>query len=81
MFYFPKHDIALISRKPNNATEEVFNDPPTNCRDLSVIGYTLNGYYPVQLKIIDGEKKLDKIGMIYCKFNSDIKVSPAIGII
>jgi len=73
--------LIFISRGPKNTTEEVFNDPPTNCRDLSEIGYTLNGYYPVQLKIIDGEKKLDKIGMIYCKFNSDTKASPAIGII
>ncbi len=78
MFYFPIHDINLISRKPNNATEEVFNDPPTNCRDLSAIGYTLNGYYPVQLKL-DGEQKSGKIGMIYCKFKTE--TPPTIGII
>ena len=64
----------------NNATEEVFNDPPTNCRDLSGIGYTLNGYYPVQLQL-DGEQKSGKIGMIYCKFNSDTKTPRNIGII
>ena len=80
MFYFPIHDINLISRKPNHATEEVFNDPPTNCRDLSVIGYTLNGYYPVQ-SMLNEEQKSSKIGMIYCKFNANTRTSLAIGIL
>ena len=63
--------LILILRGRKNSTEEVFNDPPTNCRDLSEIGHTLNGYYPVQLKLMDGEQQSNKIGMIYCRFNSD----------
>ena len=49
-----------------------FNDPPTNCRDLSKIGYTLNGFYPVQLNLV-GEPKFGKIGMIYCNFKPESK--------
>jgi len=72
--------LILISRGKQNITEEPFNDPPTNCRDLNEIGHTLNGYYPVQLKLVEVDHKSPKIGMIYCKFNPDTKASPAIGI-
>lgn len=47
--------------------EEKFNDPPTNCRDLNHIGYTLNGFYPVQW-VPFGQKTTGKIEMIYCNF-------------
>ena len=51
----------------NVSEEEKFNDPPTNCRDLNHIGYTLNGFYPVQ-RVPLGQKTFGKIGMIYCNF-------------
>jgi len=63
--------LILIFRGRKNTTEEVFNDPPTNCRDWSEIGRTLKVYYPAQLKLVDGEQQSNKIGMIYCRFNSD----------
>jgi len=71
--------IYHISRSRTNAAEAIFNDSPTNCRDLNHIGHTLNGYYPVQLKL-DGEQKPSKIGMIYCNFNLDAKTPPENGI-
>jgi len=58
-----------------------FNDPPTSCRDLSYIGYTLNGFYPVQLKPPGVEQTLGKIGMIYCNFNPEpSRARPSAGI-
>ena len=44
---------VVIFFRPRYVT---FNDPPTNCGDLSDIGFTLNGFYPVQLKPISVHK-------------------------
>ena len=45
--------------RPRNTSNVTFNDPPTNCGDLSNIGYTLNGFYPVQLKPVRGNYYLN----------------------
>ena len=64
----------LFTSRPRNYSDVAFNDPPTNCRDLRNIGYTLNGFYPVQLNLV-GEPKFGKIGMIYCNFKPGSKKS------
>jgi len=43
-----------------------FNGPATNCEELGLIGYTLNGYYLVK-KSTDLTKK-GTIGFVYCQF-------------
>ena len=42
-----------------------FYGPPTNCFDLSQLGYTLNGVYMVKLANITIETKVEPI---YCAF-------------
>ena len=73
-------NLYLTFRPRNTSYDVPFNDPPTNCRDLSHIGHTLNGFYSVQLNPL-GEQNFGKIGMIYCNFKPESKKStPSSGI-
>ncbi len=60
-----------------------FNGPPTNCSDLSLLGYTLNGFYQVQAKSTgnkatnDGDDGLEA-KTIYCIFKQPNGISSAI---
>ena len=46
-----------------------FYDPPSSCKELGMLGYTLNGYYLVE----NGDWKIkkkegDEIELIFCRF-------------
>ena len=43
-----------------------FYGPATNCNELALLGYTLNGYYLVNKREKPNEKA--KVGVIYCRF-------------
>lgn len=47
-----------------NAVAQFFG-PPTNCSEIGMLGYTLNGYYLV--KSTDSTNK-NKIIVVYCTF-------------
>ncbi len=52
-----------------------FYGPPTNCSELSILGYTLNGFYLVKIADITNETKLETV---YCAFKqSDGTFNPS----
>jgi len=56
------------SGNEKNDTEEgnaqkPFYGPPSNCVDLSKLGYTLNGYY-----LVNGSKSSNNIEIVLCRF-------------
>ena len=52
----------------NDAEKNVlqFYGPATNCKELALLGYTLNGYYLIKKKKKSNEKA--KVGVVYCQF-------------
>ena len=46
-----------------DALEERFYGPPSNCSELSKLGFTLNGYY-----IVKGSKNSSQIEIVLCRF-------------
>jgi len=64
---------AYMFERPKNESLQPtrFYGPPTNCSDLSRLGYTLNGFYtiipsPVNLSITTNE--ITKVATVYCSF-------------
>ena len=61
----------IYSEKEGNETEgqiiskKYFYGPATNCKELSILGYTLNGFYLVKGK---GSSKNTKVEIISCQF-------------
>jgi len=49
-----------------NQKSSIFYGPPTNCSDLSRLGYTLNGYYLV--KSVTDISKYSNLETVYCAF-------------
>ena len=65
-----------LYRREKNVTnngetpEQEFEGPPTSCKTLAKLGYTLNGFYLIK-GINDGSyvgDKGSKIKMVYCRF-------------
>jgi len=56
--------------KGNNDNENaIFYGPPSSCKDLGKLGYTLNGYYFVRNKNIEvGSLTEKKMEVILCRF-------------
>jgi len=54
-------------RKNNKSHVNIFYGPPTNCSDLSKLGYTLNGFYLVKSPIITNASTAE-IETIHCSF-------------
>lgn len=48
-----------------------FYGPPTSCNELSMLGYTLNGFYVVEKKNQAHKEtnRSKKIEVIYCQFH------------
>ena len=71
---------VLRGKKKNETDEEnlkVFYGPPTNCSDLSRLGYTLNGFYMVKnLALSDNLKKTTKLETVYCAFKQEGTYNP-----
>lgn len=57
--------ITSFSSGKNSTTkvERRFYGPPTNCSELMMLGYTLNGYY-----LIRNNSDVGSIGIAYCQF-------------
>lgn len=51
--------------KTTKQTDRKFYGPPSNCSDLSQLGYTLNGYYLVNTTDVPQLKQLE---IVYCAF-------------
>ena len=47
----------------NETGEEIFNRDPANCNDISKLGYTLNGYY-----LVNVSQDVGQFGVCYCQF-------------
>ena len=45
-----------------------FYGPPTNCKELGRIGYTLNGYYLVRSNKNQSPKSEGEIEIVFCRF-------------
>ena len=68
----------LFRNEPKNETEQhIFYGPPTNCSDLSHLGYTLNGFYLVQSITNNTDDGL-KTETVYCAFKqpADVPFNP-----
>jgi len=66
----------LFGRKNNETVNQqnrnLFYGPPTNCSDLTRLGYTLNGYYLVKNPALsDDFKKTTKIETVFCAFKQE----------
>jgi len=64
---------AYMFKRPKNETSQPprFYGPPTNCFDLSRLGYTLNGFYTVTVSSTNlSITTIDttKLGTVYCSF-------------
>jgi len=67
----------LYGDRKNETDQQIrrFYGPPTNCTELSMLGYTLNGYYLVKIADITKETKLETV---YCAFKqSDGTFNPS----
>lgn len=53
------------NNKTENQIHNKFYGPPTNCSELSLLGYTLNGYYQVKSGDISNIAQVD---IVYCSF-------------
>jgi len=53
--------------KSHVINSSIFYGPPTNCSDLSKLGYTLNGFYLIRSPIITNESTTN-IETVYCSF-------------
>lgn len=71
-----KFQISLYKRNKENNTanndndgERDFEGPPTSCKTLAKLGYTLNGYYLIKGKDQQSKsKKSNKIQVAFCRF-------------
>lgn len=57
---------TILKQHQNNII--TFYGPPTNCSDLSRLGYTLNGYYLVKSDDAISSKEVTNLKGIYCAF-------------
>lgn len=55
-------DMKIFEEEKENAVAQFFG-PPTNCSEIGMLGYTLNGYYLI--KSSDPTEK-NKILVVYC---------------
>lgn len=76
-YFFPDHPDSKLTKLNNNyskitnnqsvlnnSNEQNFTGPPTNCKELNLLGHTLNGYY-----LVNGTgKNVKKIVTVYCNF-------------
>ena len=53
--------------KSHVINSSIFYGPPTNCSDLSKLGYTLNGFYLIKSPLITNESTTN-IESVYCTF-------------
>ena len=66
---------SAYSEKEENGYEDAeenkigrkFYGPATNCDELGMLGYTLNGFYIVKGK--DLSTSINKIEVVYCRFS------------
>ena len=68
-------DSILFGKKKNKTDEEnrkIFYGPPTNCSDLTRLGYTLNGFYLVKSPGVDENFPQATILLsVYCAFKQE----------
>jgi len=67
---------SILRGKKKNETNQPdrkhFYGPPTNCSDLTRLGYTLNGYYLVKNPALsDDFKKTTKLETVFCAFKQE----------
>ncbi len=71
----------LFGKKINNSSNEEnlrqFYGPPTNCSDLSRLGYSLNGFYLVKNPLVDATfPQTTRIETVYCAFKQEGTYNP-----
>ena len=69
----PFHFLMVDRKKSNSTTDEYpipkFYGPATNCSELSLLGYTLNGYYLVKpVSNASYDSKTTSLETVYCSF-------------
>ncbi len=62
----PPH--VYMGDRRNETEIRRFYGPPTNCSDLKLLGYTLNGYYQVKQADHSSNNDNTKLETIYCAF-------------
>jgi len=72
---------SVLRGKKKNETDEdnrkIFYGPPTNCSDLSRLGYTLNGFYQIKNPVLsDKLTKTTKLETVYCAFKQEGTYNP-----
>jgi len=76
--------VSILRGKKKNETDEdrrnLFYGPPTNCSDLTRLGYTLNGFYQVNKATTNEEKILNmtRLETIYCLFKQEGIYNPSL---
>ncbi len=62
--------LQLLYGERKNETDEIprFYGPPTNCTELSQLGYTLNGYYLVKNFNDSDQNAAVNLDTVYCAF-------------
>jgi len=58
----------VLSEKGENKTAaeqnvQRLNSNPSNCNDIGILGYTLNGYY-----LVKSSERVGQLGVFFCKF-------------
>jgi len=61
-----KNENSIILNQ--HQTTSIFYGPPTNCSDLSRLGYTLNGYYLVKRVTDSFNAQVPNLETVYCSF-------------
>ena len=79
---FDKDEDDDTTKKP---LPRKFYGPPTNCSDLSRLGYTLNGYYLVRNSYTDtmtnnhfNSSYINNVDTVYCAFKQEGMFSPSL---
>jgi len=68
---------SILRGKKKNQTDEdhrkIFYGPPTNCSDLTRLGYTLNGFYMIKRPTNDTKIAHDVtiLDVVYCTFKQE----------
>jgi len=58
----------LYGEKNNSNVQPTFYGPPTNCLELSKLGYTLNGFYQVKPNSSQIADEFTQLETVYCAF-------------
>jgi len=74
---------AILRGRRRNETEndnrKIFYGPPTDCSDLTQLGYTLNGFYIVNKPtIMDKAMNITKLETTYCAFKQEGTYNPTL---